>query len=108
MFGEYIPSNSGTVDTLTLSDGRQIQVSAVDGDTPYIVSGNNAYNYNFAQTVRSNPAFSRQAPQQLEFIEYARGMDGQSVGPQFHTGSGSSRGVSKPSSRTSGSRRGQS
>ena len=58
MFGEYIPSNSGTVDTLTLSDGRQIQVSAVDGETPYIVSGNNAYNYNFAQTVRSNPAFS--------------------------------------------------
>ena len=28
MFGEYIPSNDGTVDTLTLSDGRQIRVSA--------------------------------------------------------------------------------
>jgi hypothetical protein len=107
MFGEYIPSNSGTVDTLTLSDGRQIQVSAVDGDSPYIVSGN-ASNNNFVQAVRSNPAFSRQDPQQVEFIEYARGMDGQSVGPQFHTGSGSSRGVSKSSNQTSGSRRGQS
>lgn len=41
MFGEYIPSNSGTVDTLTLNDGQQIQVSAVDGDTPYIVSRSN-------------------------------------------------------------------
>lgn len=106
MFGEYISSHSGTVDTLTLSDGRQIQVSAVDGDTPYIVSGNNAYNYNFAQTVRSNPAFSRQVPQQLEFIEYARGMDGQSVGPQYS--GGSSRRPSKSSNQTSGSRRGQS
>jgi len=104
MFGEYIPSNSGTVDTLTLSDGRQIQVSAVDGDSPYIVSGN-ASNSNFVQAVRSNPAFSRQDPQQVEFIEYARGMDGQSAGPQYS--GGSSRGVSKSSSRTSGSRRRQ-
>jgi hypothetical protein len=104
MFGEYIPSNSGTVDTLTLRDGRQIQVSAVDGDTPYIVSGN-ASNNNFVQAVRSNPAFSRQDPQQVEFMEYARGMDGQSVGPQYS--GGSSRGVSKSSSRTSGSRRRQ-
>ena len=32
MFGEYIQSNSGTVDT-TLNDGRKIKFP-VDGDTP--------------------------------------------------------------------------
>ena len=37
----------------------------VDGDTPYIVARNNAFNSNLAQTVRSNPATSRQRNQSL-------------------------------------------
>ena len=31
MFGEYIRSGQGTVDTIRLQDGRTVQVSAVDG-----------------------------------------------------------------------------
>ena len=66
-------SNSGTVDTLTLNDGRKIEVSAVDGDTPYIVAGNNAFNSNLALqgAYDLTTAIAQQALQPLEFVEYA-------------------------------------
>lgn len=41
MLGEYLNSNYGTRGALMLKDGRLVQVSTVDGDSPYIVSGNN-------------------------------------------------------------------
>lgn len=43
MFGEYISSGQGTVDTLHLQDGGTVQVSAVDGDSPYIVARSNPH-----------------------------------------------------------------
>lgn len=43
MFGEYISSGQGTVDTLHLQDGGTVQVSAVDGDSPYIVTRSNPH-----------------------------------------------------------------
>jgi len=37
----YVTSNYGTVDTLRLQDGQRVRVSAVDGDSPYIVARSN-------------------------------------------------------------------
>lgn len=41
MFGKYISSGQGAVDTIRLQNGRTVQVSAVDGDSPYIVARSN-------------------------------------------------------------------
>ena len=41
MIGGYIPSGQGTVDTIRLQDGRTVRVSAVDGESPYIVTRSN-------------------------------------------------------------------
>ena len=43
MIGGYIPSGQGTVDTIRLQDGRTVRVSAVDGESPYIVARGNPH-----------------------------------------------------------------
>jgi len=65
MFGEYIPSNSGTVDTLTLSDGRKIEVSAVDGDTPYIVARSNPQELTLAELFEATGGLNQQFSKSL-------------------------------------------
>tara|TARA_B100000900_G_scaffold401217_1_gene405648 strand:- start:103 stop:498 length:396 start_codon:yes stop_codon:yes gene_type:complete len=70
MFGEYIPSNSGTVDTLTLSDGRKIEVSAVDGDTPYIVARSNPEALTLAELIEATDGLNEQFSKSLSDLPY--------------------------------------